>query len=393
MNTERIVISTALLTELCKQLETLRNSEYTLFIGFDGFIDTIQKAVKKKEYDRSVYFKTIKEFSEHIQSLSGKSGQIEIVTSKIKMGGNGPIFSNALGRLGMHSYCIGSMGFPEINPVFKDMHKYSHAVPVNHPGTSQAIEFDDGKIIFSELDVFAHYDWAHIRQNVGVTKLRQFTQQSQLIALVDWVNLPHASDMWEGYLNDVIRPLGKKDFYFFFDLCDPSKKSVQQIDEILDIISCFSSYGKVTLGLNENETNKIWLALNGYDLHGKSEDAVLPDISTAGQYIYNAMNIDTVLIHPIDRTVAITKGQTLELKGRVVQQPKVLTGGGDNLNAGYCLGLLAGLDRSKCMLLGMAASGTYVQNGNSPDFESLIGYLKGWADELNPSKLDLVSCL
>jgi sugar/nucleoside kinase (ribokinase family) len=61
----------------------------------------------------------------------------------------------------------------------------------------------------------------------------------------------------------------------------------------------------------------------------------------------------------------------------------VQTGGGDNLNAGYCLGLLLGLDPSQCMILGMASSGSYVQESQSPDVTQLISYLKNWIEELN----------
>jgi sugar/nucleoside kinase (ribokinase family) len=53
-----------------------------------------------------------------------------------------------------------------------------------------------------------------------------------------------------------------------------------------------------------------------------------------------------------------------------------LTGGGDNLNAGFCLGLLNNLSIEECMLAGMATSGAYVQNGFSPSMDDLIEYLK-----------------
>jgi hypothetical protein len=204
--------------------------------------------------------------------------------------------------------------------------------------------------------------------------------ESQVLALVDWANLPQATDIWQGFLDDVIRPLGMRNKFFLFDLCDPSKKSTQEIDIVLDLISSYSYYGKVTLGMNENEANKIWRSLNGFDFD--SMEVKLPPLKEVGSFIYNAMSIDTLLIHPTNRTLTFQKNEALEIMGRLVTEPKVLTGGGDNLNAGYCLGLLHGLDLSHCMVMGMAASGAYIQNGKSPDMRDLISYLKAWSDEM-----------
>ena len=94
------------------------------------------------------------------------------------------------------------------------------------------------------------------------------------------------------------------------------------------------------------------------------------------------MNIDYLLIHPIDRTILFHQREVIEMQGRLVTEPKVLTGGGDNLNGGYCLGLLAGFSVTECMLLGMATSGAYIQNGVSPDLKEIIDYVNVWKDEL-----------
>ena len=376
--------SIPLLADLQQRLEILSKTRMgkRVFVGFDGFVDNIKQAVKQKKNFKTVYFKTLGEFADRISSASGKSGQVEMVTEKVKLGGNAPIFSNTLGKLGIRSYCVGSLGYPKKHPVFAGINDKCQVISVLDPGESDAIEFDDGKIIFSELSVFDHYDWKYIKNTVGLEKIRKPILESSLLAFVDWVNLPHASDIWVGVLDDIIKPSGRKDFLFLFDLCDPSKKTTEQIDEVLDLISCFSFCGKVTLGLNENETLKIWAAIKGVDSNDAEEKRKIPPVKEAGDFLYKAMNIDCLLIHPIDRTIVFHQRETLELQGRLVTKPKVLTGGGDNLNAGYCLGLLSGLSLSQCMVLGMAASGAYIQNGNSPDIRAIINYINVWMDDL-----------
>ncbi|NJM26183.1 MAG: hypothetical protein HC859_12525 [Bacteroidia bacterium] len=352
-----------------------------VFVGFDGFVDKIKRAVRSKQNNETVYYDSIREFADRIALAAGKSGQIQMDTVRTKFGGNAPILASTLGKLGMHNYCLGSMGYPGRQEVFAKMHPLVQPISALNPGLSDAIEFSDGKIILSELEVFESYDWSHIMNVVGLERLTQVIGECALVAFVDWANLPHASDIWQGMLNDVIKPLKRHDFYFLFDLCDPSKKTTQQIDEVLDLVSSFSGYGKVTLGLNENETLRIWCALNGHEL-GAVDSGKLPSVREAGDALYKTMCIDALLVHPIDRSLLFKEHSVIELQGRLVTSPKVLTGGGDNLNAGYCLGLLHQLSEPQCMLLGMAASGAYIENGLNPDCKDIVNYLDRWIGEL-----------
>jgi sugar/nucleoside kinase (ribokinase family) len=136
----------------------------------------------------------------------------------------------------------------------------------------------------------------------------------------------------------------------------------------LTSISEFSKIGKTILGLNENEALKVYTAITG-------KDSISGKLMDAAREIFSHISVTQLLIHPVDRCLLISNDQQLEMKGRVVTHPTILTGGGDNLNAGFCFGLLHGFADDECVLLGMAASGAYVQNGVSPTHHDLIGYL------------------
>lgn len=379
-----MVTTKAALSELQQKLKSIEKRIFgkKVFVGYDGFVDKIKSAVKEKQSTGTTYFKSIQDFADRISLAAGKSGQIQMDTQRVKLGGNAPILSNTLGKLGIKSFCLGSMGYPEKHEIFLNMSALTETISALDPGLSDAVEFSDGKIIFSELQVFDNYNWDHIKKTVGLGRIQKAISESSLLAFVDWANLPHAGDIWNGVLNEVIKPSERNDFYFLFDLCDPSKKTTTQIHEILELISCFSPYGKVTLGLNENETLKIWCALSGVDLADPKSKEKIPPVMEAGNYLYKKMSIDSLLVHPIDRSIVYKKGEMIELPGRLVTKPKVLTGGGDNLNAGYCLGLLSEFSTPQCMLLGMAASGSYIENGASPSMEDIIQYLGVWAGEV-----------
>lgn len=351
---------------------------FQIFVGFDGYLDYIQHPVKSKNNEgKSTHFATIADFAAHLGSLAGKSGQIEIFTQETKIGGNAPILANALASLGIKNYCLGSMGFPHLSPEFKTMHPLCEAVTYGHSGVTNAMEFGDGKLMFSDLGAFERVNWAYLKSIIGLDNIMSYIAKSQVVALVDWVNLPHATDIWRGILSEIIRPLGGER-QFLFDLCDPSKKSPKEIVQALDLIGEFANFGTVTLGMNENETRKIWLALKGLQPNDLSVNKL--DLKEITAFIFSKLDIQFLLIHPTDRTLICSMSGIEEVKGKIVKQPKVLTGGGDNLNAGYCLGLLLGLSKGQCALLGMATSGAYIQNGESPSIADVIAYLKNWGE-------------
>lgn len=383
-----MVTSRKILGELLNQLDTQSKSINSLraFIGFDGFIDKIQKAVGKKEAQRNSYLETIQKFTDHLLELPGRNGQVELVTEQVKMGGNAPILSNALATLGVNSYCMGAMGLPQVHPVFNAMHTSCKLISVAEPGESQAIEFNDGKIILSEVSMLGEHNWEYIRKNFDLKKVRSHVDQCHLVAFVGWSRLWHSSDIWQGFREDVIMPLGRKDLLFFFDLCDLSQRTACEIREILEIISSFSTYGKVTLGLNEDEACKAWAAIKNYEINSETNRNDIPSVEEIGAAIYHAMDVDSITVHLVDRMMVFRNNYKLEINGRLVTHPKVQTGGGNNLNAGYCLGLLLGLDTPLSMMLGMATSGAYVENGYSPEMSDLTRYIRNWISELSESE-------
>ncbi len=368
---------------LISKVEQLQQTgtEEKAVIGFDGFMDRLLRPVKTQSCDSVEYFKTIADFADRIAQAAGKSGQIELVTQEIKLGGNAPIFSNSLGTLGVRNTCIGTMGYPDINPVFNLLPKTCEVITLANAGLTNAYEFDDGKLIFSNLSTFKLFDWDNIKEKLPVEKLTGIIEQSRLIGLVDWSNLLHCTSIWKGILEEIMPKIKDKNKDFFFDLADPSKKTVDEINVILDVISKYSNYGNVTLGANENEALKIYLALNDIPCTEKNleiyHEKSLIEIAA---FIFDKISIDNLLIHPINRCICINKKESIELCGKVIKNPIISTGGGDNFNAGFSLGLINNLSIKESMILAMATSGAYVAKGGSPDLKGLINYMEDMYD-------------
>ncbi|MEM9327349.1 MAG: carbohydrate kinase family protein [Bacteroidota bacterium] len=340
-------------------------------VGVDGYIDRIQHPVKAQLDIGNSHFPTLEDFGGHIIKAAGKSAQVELDTSIIKPGGNAPIMSHAMGAVGISTTCLGTLGEGEPQGVFRSMSKNCELLTLGKPAESNALEFNDGKLILSDLSSFARMDWHLVKDQVGLDQLRRLTEDCDVLALVGWCNPPHATAIWRGMLEEVIAFMDKKP-KVFFDLADPSKKSDEQIIEVVNLMNEYAQTTEVILGLNENETIKLYHAFERVD--GKR--AGLQDLPEICQYVFEQMEIKTLVVHPLDRCLVTDIGGTRRLSGKLVDKPKVSTGGGDNFNAGFCYGLLAGLPVEECMALAMATSGAYVQNGNSPGISELKEFLE-----------------
>jgi hypothetical protein len=359
--------------ELIKKLSGFDDSKISnkIFVGFDGYIDKIQKAVKSRSGSEITYYPTLTEFSARIAAAAGRSGQVELVTQEVKIGGNAPIMANALGNLGIESVCLGNGGLPELNNEYTNLHPHVSMLSIGDPAESNALEFNDGKMILSELSTFRKMDWHYVDQTIGRKVLKYNLDKCDILALVGWCNPDHATDVWKGILKHLMPESSYKKL-MLFDLADPTKKSREDLLEVLSVIEGFTLFGPVILGINENETLKLYNILNEED---KTDYSDLEDI---GKFLFSKLSIDGLLIHPVDRCILVQKNDLINLEGKLVPEPRISTGGGDNLNAGFCAGYLLDLTPEESMILGMATSGAYVQNGKSPDIREIIAYLGTW---------------
>ncbi len=364
-----------ILKGIINKLQSIENTGLNkAFIGLDGYVDRIIRPVKQQGAKQPLFYDTITDFALDCKEAAGVSHQFELFTQEVKLGGNAPIFAKALSSLGSDVCCMGSFGEEKLNPEFEELNKSCRLISLGDPAETIALEFNDGKLILSELSSLDNLDWEKVRQISHASGLSEIIHNSRLFALVDWCNLKHATEIWEGLLNEYISVNGIRDKIFFFDLADPSKKSDQDIQKIFEAISGFRPYGKVYLGLNENETRKAHRAITG-----KSFQPVV-DLETVCEELFEKINVDTLLTHPVNRCIITTTKQVNVVPGKVVSQPKISTGGGDNLNSGFCFGLMNEFSPEECAIIGMANSGAYVQNGHSPDFDALVDYLSAWIE-------------
>ena len=173
-------------------------------IGLDGFVDEIIAVVDHRydihRYDR---VETISRMAEKIQAAAGKSTNYELMVTRRKLGGNGPIMANALAVFGVQVTYVGCLGHPELDPVFHDFAERAEVISIANPGFTNALEFADGKLMLSKLESLHDVNWASLTTRLPVPELIERFEQSRLIGLLNWTELPALTAIWDSLIAEV----------------------------------------------------------------------------------------------------------------------------------------------------------------------------------------------
>jgi hypothetical protein len=345
-------------------------SEKNAFLGFDACIDSIVKIVRNKDDNNtSSYFANTDEFGEFLINLGRKSCGLELDTRLSKIGGNMVITANALGNLGVGVECIGTFGYPEILPVFNTMSQNCKLHTVADTINATALEFDSSKVIMFDPGPYNKLGWNVIRDILGMGSIIEMISGKKLVAFLNWSEIEHSSEIWEGMLNEVLPNIEKQPDkpFFFSDFSDCSRKSKAEIRHAIDLLRRFRSFFNVNLSLNQNEAALIANALNIND--NQSDEEFVREL-------YSSCNADVLIIHRVNDALAYDGKEYEKCDTFLCTEPRILTGGGDNFNAGYCLSLFHNFGLFQSLLVANAVSGSYVKNGYSPDLKSLIDFLR-----------------
>jgi len=351
-------------------------SHLRAFLGLDGFVDEIIHMVDKRDSAESFQrLGTMTKFAERIAAAAGKSTNIERVVERTKLGGNGPIMANALARFGIRVTYVGALGYPVMHPVFTEFAQRAEVHSICEPGNTNALEFDDGKVMLTKTSHFSEITWPTIQARYSRDKFIENFSTAELVAFVNWTQIPYMTELWAALLREFCPNPSATRRKIFFDLADPEKRTAKDICRALELISNFENYFEVIFGMNEKETGEIGAAL-GLKPRDRSREA----LAQLSRDIQKQTGVSTLVVHPVSYALAVTKGAVSLVDGPYISKPVITTGAGDHFNAGFCLGKLLGFDNEGSVLLGVTTSGYYVRYGQSPGIAELVNTLRNWPE-------------
>jgi sugar/nucleoside kinase (ribokinase family) len=349
-------------------------SRQNAFLGLDGFVDEIFHVVDKRENaDKYTRLPTIAKYAERLAGAAGKSTNVEMVTQMVKLGGNGPIMANALASFGLKVCYLGNLGYPNVHPIFSDFTKAAEVYSIAEPGYTDALEFEDGKIMCGKHSALRQVNWENINTRFGFDKFLAKMQAAQFVGFVNWTMLTAMNDMWAAIQKDVCPKLTGPRRKLFFDLADPEKRTREDILKALGLITAFENHFDVILGLNEKEAYEI-----GGHLQLNTTDHSPEGLLKLAKEIHVRIKVNTVVVHPVSFALAVSANDDAIVEGPFTPKPLITTGAGDHFNAGFCLGKLLGFDNAKAVLTGVSTSGFYVRTGKSPTIADLVSLQQNW---------------
>lgn len=229
--------------------------------------------------------------------------------------------------------------------------------------------------------------WCYLRNEATLTELRALFQHCRTVAFDDWSSFSGASDLWDGLLVDVIKPLGKQDLEFVFYLGDSQTKLSFQVDEALDIISDFAQHGQVTFALDEGEALKLWQVLNGVHPATPLAAQSYPDLTKKYFSIFRMMRITRLLIYSASEVLLLTHQQQFVLvRHKVAASVELGAAARQDFIAGFSLGALLRLDVAHCIALGLLVFGSAGEQPAGPQPQDLLDYIDQWMRELQKAE-------
>jgi len=346
--------------EIERALEKI--SKKNVFLGFDAFLDITATPIKKGNGIRPLeFFETTRELGTFINELDGKNCSIEILDSIPRIGGNMAITAKAISSFGLKTHCIGTFGYPVMHSIFSKMAQDCNLISIGNPGESLVLEFKNGKIMFGMNRDVNYLDWATVKERAGISQIQKYVDQSDLIFLLNWSELPGSTGIFKGISDEVLSKTNESKI-LFIDFSDCSRREKSEIHEILSIISDMPDNIKVVLSLNKNEEEVICAAM---EIDSKCN-------LERGRILVNELGLKAVFFHSRDINSGVTSDDCATIIPEAEVNPVLNVGAGDNFNAGAAIAILMELSLNQTLDLATKTAGYYLRNGKNYNFEEAI---------------------
>ncbi|MCB9838601.1 MAG: hypothetical protein H6813_04615 [Phycisphaeraceae bacterium] len=335
------------------------------FAGFDGFVDHILDAVASRHapgdqgYTR---MSSLLDFASRAEAASGRSANIELVRRATRPGGNGPILAGALAALGAQVHCVGALD----HPVFDELRAgCSSCVSVCEPGVTDALEFDDGKLMLGIASPMDHVTWDRIvSASGGIDAIVRRCDASRVIAPCGWTMVPAMTDIWTRMACDVLPRLDHSaSSHVFIDFSDPAKRTDADLRAALDLLRTINTTVPVTLGLNLAEAQRC-AALLGIETANAEPDPI--PLAELAARVRESAGVARVAVHHHKAAALDDGADRVAMATAWMRNPLTSTGAGDHFNAGLCLALAHSLGAAAALPMAVAVSGLFVRTGSHP---------------------------
>jgi hypothetical protein len=335
--------------------------------GFDGFVDRVRTMVESRTGpDDYVEMDSLATLEQRIgESVTlNNSCSIEWREHSKRAGGHTSHLGRAFAELGFESTVVGTYGSPPRSIFERELGGCS-LVSVGSPSYSDAVEFNDGKLILSEVGSMETLDWETLCERVDMSWFTERLESAAVLSIGYWSTMPFLPSIWDGLSQELLPSLSNPPKTIFIDPADVRRVSMDRLRDGVDSLRRLDDAARVTVSTNRRETGVL------ASLAGKNST----DFETTARQAREALGVSRYFAHTRDRAFVVTDETVARAHTPVVAEPELTASAGDHFNAGAILGDVLELSDAASLLLGTVVANWFVRNGSPPGFEELRTFL------------------
>lgn len=343
--------------------------------GFDGFVDNVRTAGRNAGDGTSKRIRTLSEFGEKIATSAGANSSLSIPWKREgrRTGGHISHLSRVYQGLGFNPTIMGMCGDP-IRDIFEREFAGCTIYSLGEPGITDAVEFDDGKLMLMESGDAATFDWKSLRSRVGVETLIDELDGARLLGIGYWSMIPALAGVLDGLREHVLPRLSSPPEHVLLDPANIRELDREKLEEVVAATRRLNRLIGVTVSANRFETKVLAAELAGSTGEDLEEDA---------HAAFDALGIDRFVGHSVTSSVTVSDEGSTSVAVPPVESPELTTSAGDHFNAGITLGFIEGLPDDASVALGNAVAREFVRTGETPSYPDIASAITSYGSQFD----------
>jgi len=341
-------------------------------LGFDGFVDNVRQVVDERTTPES--FEPMTELGALGRRIAASADDRSSITVEwtregTRTGGHTCHLSRAFVDLGANPVMVGAYGDPELD-VFADEFAAATRHSFGAPNYTEAVEFDDGKLLITETGATRTLDWETLVDAIGIETLADALDGADLFGIGYWSVIPDLPSVLTGLRESVWPTLADPPETVLLDPGDVRQLSDDVRADGADPIRRFAAIAPVTLTANRAEMRRL----------AADFDASATSLPACAMAVHDGLSLHRAVVHADDVSAVAGPDGTASVAVPRVEDPAMTTSAGDHFNVGLALGLTCGLSDPAAVCLGNVVAGYFVRNGTPPSEAEIRSFLDRYLD-------------
>lgn len=363
-------------TDMKEYVDYINNLNGNILLGCDGFVDETYEIVQERTSPSEFSaIENLKDFGELIVQRADGGVGVEIVPKRRCEGGFGINTGRIAACLGLKPVLPGLYGADKIDPAYEEFVDICELTSLGDPALTLAFEFENGKLLMSDLGRVSNLKWADFEKHFGEEKIKEIFSNVDILGLGYWSLTSHFDDLFNGFMKqyETLTPPKR----MFFDFADIKKKSSEAFIKTLDLIKPYNSKIPLTFSLNEHEVFELFSRI-GVAQPELNPEAVAAALAIAREKI----GFDELVVHTpfFAAASSASEGEAIAIQDRQKNVVR-LAGAGDSFNGGYICASLGNLPLKERLALANATTAFFVTHGTGPTKEELIAQIEKASDK------------